>query len=124
MHALESHDGGDAVLVSIADGPNPGGAPRIVFAPFDRKTFVRSCPTRSTKAVLRPEPRFNDSRRQWLADLPEGKSGVYAAPVAQVVSEFRDLPVPPFVGEPGNEPAAGLLGPGPNAATYFTEPQQ
>jgi hypothetical protein len=121
VHALDA--GGDTVLVSIADGPNPPRAPRIAFAAFDRKTFARSCPNRSTKAVLRPDFRFKDTYAQWKADLPLGKAGVYDKPVAQVVAAFRTLPVPPFVGEPGEPPAVGLLGPGPNAVHHLTEPQ-
>jgi hypothetical protein len=121
VHALEA--GGDTVLVSIADGPNPPRAPRIAFAAFDRKTFARSCPTRSTKAVLRPDFRFNDTYEQWKADLTQGKAGVYGKPIADVVADFRLLPVPPFVGEPGEPPAVGLLGPGPNAVHHLTESQ-
>lgn len=123
VHALEARDGQDVVLVSIADGPNPGRAPRIVFAAFERAAFARSCPARSTKAVLRPEPRFNDTYRQWQADAPEGKAGVYSQSVGEVVDSFRTLPVPPFTADAGAQPAAALLGPGPNAASYFVEPQ-
>lgn len=121
VHALEA--GGDPVLVSIADGPNPPRAPRIAFAAFDRKAFLKSCPHRSTKAFLRPDLRFNDTYKRWKTDLPLGKAGVYDQPVSQVVADFRVLPVPPFMGEPGEPPAVGLLGPGPNAANYFTEPK-
>lgn len=123
VHALDANEGGDVVLVSIADGPNLPSAPRIAFAAFDRQTFVRSCPKRSTKAVLRPDLRFNDTYKAWKADLTSGKAGVYDEPVSTVVTEFRVLPVPPFMGEPGEPPAVGLLGPGPNAATYFSEPK-
>jgi hypothetical protein len=122
VHALETYGGGQAVLVSIADGPTDPRAPKIAFAAFSRKTFVRSCPARSSKAVLRPDPRFNDTYRRWQAELKSGKAGVYEVSVADAVADFRALPVPPFVGDPGEPAAAGLLGPGPHAVRHLVVP--